>query len=479
MNPRKKLATVVSRLLPQSKATRKTWLAALVLILALVLLPWLVKLDGKSHADWEQFLGRFHPLAVHLPIGLLVLVPVLEVAGKSRPALRESAGFVLGFGFAACLAALSLGFLLAHGGGSAGPVVVRHMWSGIVLTICVLLCLLVRPWWSDGRVPHAYPAMLTASLLVLMWAAHQGGSLTHGGNYLTEYMPSGLKRWIALGAPPSNSFYARRINPILDTNCGSCHGPGKVEGDLRMDSYDQLMRGGKDGPVVIAGKPDSSLLLQRVTLPPDHKGFMPAEGKPPLRAEQIALIRAWILEGATPTTTTLAGISERDDQQNSPPQPVGDYSAFLDEIRQMDQSQGAKLKQVSTKPEDGLILYTVDIAPSFGDAQLAQFLKFAPFIVEADLGRTAVTNASFDTLSRFSHLRALHLEETKITGDGLAKLDKLPQLSYLNLSGTEVTAAAVAPLKSLKNLRHFYLYNTPAQPASEANQAISVARNNP
>jgi hypothetical protein len=206
---------------------------------------------------------------------------------------------------------------------------------------------------------------------------------------------------------------------------------------------------------------------------------MPAEGKPPLRAEQIALIRAWILEGATPTTTTLAGISERDDQQDSPPQPVGDYSAFLDEIRLMDQSQGAKLKQVSSKPEDGLILYTVDIAPSFGDAQLAQFLKFAPFIVEADLGRTAVTNASFDTLSRFSHLRALHLEETKITGDGLAKLDKLPQLNYLNLSGTEVTAAAVAPLKSLKNLRHFYLYNTPAQPASEANQAISVARNNP
>ena len=48
---------------------------------ALLLLPWLVRLDGKPHADWQQFLGRFHPLVVHVPIGLIVLVPVLEIAG--------------------------------------------------------------------------------------------------------------------------------------------------------------------------------------------------------------------------------------------------------------------------------------------------------------------------------------------------------------------------------------------------------------
>ena len=55
---------------------------------------------------------------------------------------------------------------------------------------------------------------------------------------------------------------------------------------------------------------------------------------------------------------------------------------------------------VSSKPSDGLILFTVDAAGSFGDAQLAQFQKFAPYIVEAELGRTAVTNASFDTLKQ-------------------------------------------------------------------------------
>jgi hypothetical protein len=206
---------------------------------------------------------------------------------------------------------------------------------------------------------------------------------------------------------------------------------------------------------------------------------MPAEGKPPLRAEEIALIKAWIQEGASPTVTTLAGISIREERPEALPQPVGDYSPLLPEIRQMQQSQGAKLIPVSSKPEDGLVLYTVDAAGSFGDAQLAQFQKFAPYIVEAELGRTAITNSSFDTLKQFTHLRALHLEETRVTGDGLAKLAPLSQLTYINLSGTQVTSAAVAQLSTMKNLRHVYLYNTPAQPAPAAEQTQPIARNAP
>jgi hypothetical protein len=131
----------------------------------------------------------------------------------------------------------------------------------------------------------------------------------------------------------------------------------------------------------------------------------------------------------------------------------------------MEQGKGAKLKQVSAKPSDGLILFTVDAARTFDDAQLAQFQKFAPYIVEAELDRTAVTDASFDTLKQFAHLRALHLEETKIIGVGLSKLASLSHLSYLNLSGTQVTAASASSLNSIKSLRRVYLYNTPAQPA--------------
>jgi len=456
-------------------------MAALALSVVLILLPWIFKLDGRPHAEWEHFLGRFHLLALHLPITLLLLIPVLEIAGAHRPALRETAPFVLGLALASCLVTLALGWLLAYGGGDSGIVVTRHMAGGIALTIGTLVCLLARPAWSQNAVPYAYPALLACTLLILIWTAHQGGTLTHGSNYLTQYMPAGMKRWSGLGAeaPTANSFYAKHIHPIFDSNCVGCHGVSQAKGGLRLDSYERLMNGGLDGPVVFSGQPDKSMLFHRITLPPDHKQFMPAEGKPPLRAEEIAWINAWIQQGASPTATTLAGISFREEQPELPLQPVGDYSKLMPEIRQMQQSQGAKLIAVSAKPEDGLVLYTVDASSNFGDAQLAQFQKFAPYIVEAELGRTAVTNASFDTLKQFTNLRALHLEETHVSGDGLAKLTPLSQLTYLNLSGTQVTAAAVAPLGAMKNLRHVYLYNTPAQPAPNTPQTQVAARNAP
>jgi hypothetical protein len=230
--------------------------------------------------------------------------------------------------------------------------------------------------------------------------------------------------------------------------------------------------------VIVAGKPEQSLLLKRVTLPPGEKHFMPAEGKPPLKPEEIAWIRAWILAGASPAATTVAGVSIREETE-VPLVPVGDYSGLMSEIRTMANRQGAKLIPVSSKASDGLILNTEDVAATFGDAQLAPFQKFAPYIVEAELGGTAVTNASFDTLGKFTHLRALHLERTAVTGDGLAKLAPLSQLTYLNLSGTKVTKAALTPLHSMKNLRHVYIYNTPAQPAPVAASTHAVARNVP
>jgi mono/diheme cytochrome c family protein len=422
---------------------------------------------------------------VHLPIGLLVLLPLLEIAGRRRVALREAAHFVLGSAFICCLGSLALGYLLAFGGGTTGLVMTRHMWGGIVLTIGLMLCLLARPSWFSGGVPWLYPSLLCGVLLALIWTADQGGSLTHGANYLTQYMPASFKRLLPTDSTKANdSFYAKHIDPIFDTNCVACHSESKSNGGLRLDSYAELMKGGKDGPVVVAGQPEKSVLLFRVTLPSDHKQFMPAEGKPPLQPEEIAWIKAWIQQGASPTVAKLDGIVIRDETPEVPLEPVGDYSALMDEIRRMQKGHGAKLLQVSSKPSDGLILNTVDVGAAFNDADLAQFSKFAPYIVEAELGRTAVTDASFNTLASFTHLRALHLEGTAIAGDGLQKLSSLSQLTYLNLSNTRVTKAAADQLSSFRTLRHVYLYNTPsqpiaAQPIETGQPAQPIARNAP
>jgi uncharacterized membrane protein len=435
----------------------------------LVILPFAVRLDGQTHAEWIQFLGRFHPLLVHLPIGMLLLLPFLELGGTTRLALRETAGFILQLTLATAAIALVFGLLLAYGSGVMGATVTRHMWGGIALTIELLVCVAVRPAWTSGQLDRVYPALLTLALLTLAWTAHQGGSLTYGSDYLTRYMPAPLQRLFNLrsaasDAAYSGSVYLRSIHPILDAKCVACHGATKEQAGLRLDFYELLMKGGKDGAIIAPLNPDKSLLLQRVTLSPTDRHFMPAEKRTPLTVDELGTLRSWILAGASPTATSVPGIAEAD----VPVQPVGDYSYLMSQIYQMQQSQGAKLVAVSAKPSDGLILRTVDVSSKFDDAQLASFQKFAPFIVEAELGRTSVTDAGFDTLSKFTNLRALHLEGTPVTGRGLAKLSALSQLSYLNPSGTRVTSDALSPLKGMPNLRHVYLFDTPAEPTPEA-----------
>ena len=281
-----------TKALAKGRLTGFFWLASFLLIAGLLLLPELVRLDGKTHADWQQFLGRFHPLAVHLPIGLILLLPLLEFGASFRPALREAAVLVLYLTAFSCIGTMALGYLLAYGSGAFGPAVTRHMWGGICLTIGVLLCCLISPLWASGRLPFAYPAMLASVVLVMAWAAHQGGSLTHGANYLTEYLPAPLRNWPGLRLVEAkaplvpNSFYAQHIDPIFDANCVTCHGQSKVKGGLRLDAYNLLMEGGTEGAVILPGKPEQSILFTRITLPTDHKKFMPAGGKPPLRSEE-------------------------------------------------------------------------------------------------------------------------------------------------------------------------------------------------
>jgi uncharacterized membrane protein len=461
----------------RAQTTRKRRFAMLGASTVLVLIPFLLRLDGRPHADWLQFLGRFHPLLVHLPIGMLVLLPLLELAGTAKPALREAAGFVLQMAVVFCAITLTLGILLAYGSGVTGTTVTLHLWSGILLLIGLLLCFTVRPAWAAGQAPRVYPLVLAGTLFTLIWTGHLGGSLTHGSRYLVRYMPGALKRFLASGSESSDaayvgSVYMRSIHPILDAKCVACHGADKEQAGLRLDLYELLMKGGEHGPVLAPRNPDGSLLLQRVTLSPSDRHFMPAEGRTPLTSEEISAIRAWIFAGASPSSASVRGISLAAINADLPPQPVGDYGSLMDQIGQMQQSSGAKLVAVSATPSDGLILRTNDVAASFDDAHLERFQPFAPFIVEAELGRTAVTDASMDTISKFTHLRALHLEGTALTGTTLAKLSSLSELSYLNLSGTKVTSSALAPLKDMPNLHHIYLFATPAESAPAAARTL-------
>lgn len=89
--------------------------------------------------------------------------------------------------------------------------------------------------------------------------------------------------------------------PIFEAKCNNCHNEDKSKGGLRMDTYALLVQGGDGGAGLVAGKPDDSLALQRIVLPEDDDEHMPPEGKEQMTAEETALFRWWIQEGASET----------------------------------------------------------------------------------------------------------------------------------------------------------------------------------
>ena len=155
-------------------------LVMLAPILVVTTLVALVPPDGNERADWLQFIGRFHPLLVHFPIALFLLVPILEIVGRSArfAYLRLSVNFVLTLATLGAASAAVLGWCLGRSGGYSGTLIIQHMWGGVVLSIVCWVCWVMRSRPRELSVPYAITLALGVGLVA--WTGYRGGQLSLG-----------------------------------------------------------------------------------------------------------------------------------------------------------------------------------------------------------------------------------------------------------------------------------------------------------
>ncbi len=130
-------------------------------------------------------------------------------------------------------------------------------------------------------------------------------NLVHAG-LLAALTGAALMSGCAAEKPPAVS-YTKQVKPILDAQCVECHKQGAAgyeASGLLMDSYAGLMKGTQFGRIVIPGDSLTSILVALIEGRADASIRMP-HGKAPLSAEEIALIKTWVEQGATTTEARL------------------------------------------------------------------------------------------------------------------------------------------------------------------------------
>ena len=104
----------------------------------------------------------------------------------------------------------------------------------------------------------------------------------------------------------SPEFFEAKVRPVLAANCYDCHSVDldKPYGDLRLDSREALLKGGKSGAAIVPGDPEKSLLIRAVRQTGDLK--MPKGGK--LKPDEIDALVEWVRAGANFPAATAAAL---------------------------------------------------------------------------------------------------------------------------------------------------------------------------
>lgn len=453
--------------------------------------------DGEKIPDIVRFLGHFHPVVLHLPIGVFALILFQELGAILGKRGGESGGtplFPLFFGAASAIVAVLAGFLLYHGevqfrGNSLAD---RHLWGGLIFAVAAVVTFILKAWTValNGN-PAFYRLLLFASVGVMGFASHDGASLTHGEDYLTEYAPEPIRSLLGTDKPEAapapvkatgeQVVYADIVAPILERRCVQCHKEGKSKGKFRMDTYEFLVKGGKEGPGLEPGNAAESNILIRMNLPMDDEEHMPPDGKPDIEDPEIAVLTWWIDNGADPkkllpafdvpapikaaiakvAVIASAGVAE----SAAPAHFSGPDEALKSSVAGLSKQFPGALTFESQ--QSALLTFTaVSLRGNFDDAGFNPLAPVLPHLVTVDLSATKITDQTVSKLSSATHLRLIRLSETGVTDAAIDTLLKLPSLESINLYGTKVTDAGVSRLSTLPNLKRLYLWQTAVTPAA-------------
>lgn len=423
-----------------------------------------------------QFLGRFHPVLVHLPIGILLVACFFQwlTINEKYKILQPSLPILFLCGMLSAIASCVSGYLLSITDDYDVELINLHQWMGIsvaALSVAAYFLQKNNSWFLYQRI------LSFILLIIILITGHLGGSLTHGPGYLSfendsANIKAGTPKPIAPIPDVQEAIaYKAIVQPVLERKCYSCHGTSKQKGGLRMDDIALFIKGGKHGIIFTANDPDKSEMIKRLLIASEVEHHMPPKEKPQLTEKEIKLLQWWIASGAS----FEKKVKELDQPEKMKPilvslqnvNPASEKKIDLPEIP-VDKAPEAAISQLKNA---GVIVVPVSKNSNYLTANFVNttveintaiklLLPLKKQLFELKLSGKKATDTDMQVLAQCTAIQKLFLDNTLITDNGLSQLQKLISLQYLNLVNTKITGRGLMTLKNLKKLQVIYLYQT-------------------
>jgi len=441
--------------------------------------------------SWIEVFGRLHPLIVHLPIGFLLALAILEgVAYSQRASLPRGTVSVLAWLAALSAAFASLtGWALSREDGYGTETVVLHLRLGVAVAVLSVALAIAHLKASEGTRDgglKTYRVLLGLAVLLLLPTGHLGGEIARGEGYLTAPLrePRHPREKAApkdgvLAAEPATKVeasaapaeaeppsFTREIAPILAARCASCHGEAKRKGRLSLAEPGLIVDGGRNGVVVVPGKPAASELMRRIRLPADEEDHMPPAEKPQPTEAEVARIEAWIAAGAEFDVPGAPGWGSAGGTG-----PAGAEAGFAGGdapgVRAADPAaiEALRAELVHVEPiarDSGLLLVSfAAAAKEIGDREAKALLEpVLEQVAELTLARSRIGDATMALAARMPNLTRLDVRDTEVGDAGVAALAGHARLAELVLVRTQLSDAAAESLLAIPELEKVYVWNS-------------------
>ena len=433
--------------------------------------------------DIFTFLGRMHPLIIHLPIGFLLLAIIFDGISyhKKYDYLKRAVPFTLLIGCIFAGAACVLGLMLSVTGDYDDQILSNHKFSGISLTLIAgilygLNTARFRKFFSISR--PLFSGLSVATFLLLSYTGHQGANLTHGSNYITfqtlMHQPREKPKQVE-----EAMIFEDVVHPILEKRCFQCHRADKKKGRLSMETLASMLKGGKHGPSVVPGKLDESELFRRITLDPSHEDYMPSDGKTPLTKTETEIIRWWIEKAGAVEEKKISELKDYNEIKLLAASLLGLGGHSLAEINS---STGQKINGnipetldmtlVENLRKQGLVVRVMLQKPVMLDVTLPSgsgrkmgdivndLKPVVRNIIWLNLSDNGFTENDLGILKHMSNVEKLRLEKNPIS-DGISDyLEGLKYLEAVNLNETKISTVCLNRLKQNPSIKRIYTWKT-------------------